>query len=209
MIDSLTTFTVAPKYTPARTFYRVYVKGTREPVAEVRVEPGLPLIHTFPVLTGPGLDQLAGRVNAVYAEDADGRRIGQVDKRRGVFTRTTWTFAQDGLPELRGVRAGFVGSLRDKLPVVRDFLANSLVDILLSLHLKFSAPGCPGFTFSRKPGIRTRYKVRVRDERVSRLLVLSVVLRYHESENPDLGEAIREAKAHPIEFWTSVGDLFQ
>lgn len=198
MIDSLTDFTVVPEYHRNRTLYHVYAKGTRQPVAQARVDGSPDTLHSLQVFTGPGLDQPIGWVSFVKATGPDGVRIGEVDGRRGAIGKDKWTFTQNGLPVLQGARAGVAGSLRDGLPVVRDFLTGGVADMALSAHLKFSAPDCAGFEFTRQPGIKTRYKVSVRDDRVSRLLVLAAVLRFDRFDNPDVRREISSRTANPF-----------
>lgn len=193
MIDSLTDFTVVPEYHRYRTLYHVQAKGSRKPVAQARTDR-----HMLQVFTGPGLDQPAGWMNSGTALGPDGERIGEVDSRRGFIHGDTWTFEQNGLPVLVGARAGVVGTLRDGLPLVRDFLTSGVADMALSAHLKFSAPDCAGFEFTRQPGIKTRYTVRVHDDRVSRLLVLAAIRRFDRFDNADLRREVTEMTVNPF-----------
>lgn len=202
MIDSLTEFTVVPEYHRSRMLYHVHVKGAPEPVAQARADraPGSPGL--LKVFTGPGLDQPAGWVNADLAAAADRRRLGNVAGRYRAGSKGRWTFAQDGLPVLQGTRAGIVGTLRDSLPVVRDFLTGGIADAALSARLKFSAPDCAGFEFTRQPGIRTSYTVTIYDERISRLLVLAAIRNFDYHSNSDVR---REA----IDTVNDFGDVFK
>jgi hypothetical protein len=198
MLDLLTRFTVIPEYHRARTLYHVHVKGTREPVAQARIERAPDTLHPLEVFTGPGLDQPAGWVSFGYALAPDRTRLGNVGGRRGTIGRDKWTFAQNGLPVLHGARAGVAGTLRDSLPVVRDFLTGGVADMALSAHLKFSAPDCVGFEFTRQPGIKTRYTVRIHDARVNWLLVIAAILRFDRFDNPDVRRGISETIANPF-----------
>lgn len=198
MLDSLTDFTVIPSYHRARTRFDVYAEGSRDPVAQVRGDRGPDTLRPLDVFTGPALDQAAGWVNAVLAIGPDRARIGKVAGGKRLFGKDRWVFAQNGLPELQGKRAGALGSLRDAAPIARDFLTGGVADAALSARLRFSAPGCQGFEFTRQSGIKTRYKVRVHDERVSRLLVLACVLYYDRFVNADPRREIASATANPF-----------
>jgi hypothetical protein len=66
------------------------------------------------------------------------------------------------------------------------------------MHLRFSAPGCDGFEFTRLPGIKTRNKARVHDDRVSRLLVLAAILNYDFRYNADPRKEISEIISNPF-----------
>lgn len=198
MIDSLTEFSVVPEYHRSRTLYHVYARGSRDPVAQARVDRSPDTMRPLQVFTGPGLDQPAGWVNSLTASGPDGVKIGAIDVRRSAVRKDEWIFAQSGLPELHGKRAGVNNALRDGLPVVRDFLIGGLADAALSAHLRFSAAGCAGFEFIRQAGIRTRYKVRVHDDRVSRLLVLAAVVRFDRWDNADPRKDISEMTRNPF-----------
>jgi hypothetical protein len=185
VIDSLTEFTVVPEYHRSRTLYHVYSGGSRTPVAQARIDRAPDTLRPLEVFTGPGLDQPAGWVNSFSARGPDRVMIGEVNSRFGLVGKAKWVFAQDGLPEMQGKRAGVTNALRDGLPMVRDILTGGIADAALSAHLRFSGPDCPGFEFTRPPGIKTRYKVRVHDRRVSRLLVLAAILNYDFRFNAD------------------------
>jgi hypothetical protein len=198
MLESLTRFTVVPEYHRSRTLYHVHVKGTREPVAQARIERAPDTWHPFQVFTGQGLDQLAGWVSSISALGPDKAKIGEVSSRYGALGKEKWTVTQYGLPELQGGRAGVAGALRDGLPVVRGFLIGGVADAALSAHLRFSAQGCAGFEFTRQPGIRTKFRARVHDDRISGLLVLAAILNYDSLYNADLRKEISEISANPF-----------
>lgn len=62
--------------------------------------------------------------------------------------------------------------------MLREFMTSGIADAALAAHLRFTAPGCAGFSFIRRPGISARYRVHVYDDHVSRLLVLAAILNY-------------------------------
>lgn len=150
MIDSLTEFTVVPGYHRSRTRYDVYAKGSRDPVAQARLDRAPDSLLPLQVFTGPGLDQPAGWVSFTTAIGPDRARIGKVEGRRDPFGKKR-TFTQNGLPVLHGTRAGVAGSMRDGLPVAREFLVGGVADMALSGHLKFSARTAPASSSPGRP----------------------------------------------------------
>lgn len=178
MIESLTEFTVIPEYHGNRTAYHIHAKDGEAPVAQLRKDDAYDSPVPLQLFTGPGLDQPAGWVTSKAAMGPDRVRVGVVNLDRKVLSgKAAWTFSQDGLPELRGERVGSAGAIRENW-LVRDYLTSGLADGVLSFHARFSAPGCAGFELTRPAGLKARYKVRVHDERVSRLLILACIAKY-------------------------------
>lgn len=196
-LDSLTDFTLLPEYHRDRTLYHVHAKTAGGAVALLRSDDIYDSGRPLQVLTGPGLDQPAGWVSWSGAKNADGTVLGKVSRKRGVVRKDAWIFAQHGLPELQGERPGVVGAMRETLPA-RMVLGEGLKDTALSLRLRFSAPGCDGFEFTRPPGLRAKYRVRVRDERISRLLAIACVIHYNVWEDADPRKDIIDATTNPF-----------
>lgn len=115
----------------------------------------------------------------------------------GVLRAEEWTFAQSGLPVLHGEPAGANSALRHSFPL-RMVLGNGIADSALSFRLRFRAPGSAGFEFTRLAGVRGRYAVRVHDDRLSRLLILSAVVRHCAFSDSDIRQFAVDLTSNPL-----------
>lgn len=184
MIDTLSEFTVAPEYHRDRTLYHVRRKDS-DLVAQLRADaPVRNLRNGLQVFTGPALDQPAGWVSWTEAKTPDGVPVGTIGRQNRGSRKESWIFAQADLPELSGELSGATGVLRNNW-VLRDALSDNLVGGTIPLRLRFRGSGCAGFEINRSPGMRAKYRVRIHDERISRLLVLACVVRYNVGHDID------------------------
>ncbi|GAA5196418.1 hypothetical protein GCM10023322_65310 [Rugosimonospora acidiphila] len=193
MIDSLTAFTVVPEYGRSRTVYQVLVGDQSAPVAQLRKDSAYDSLRPLAAFTGPGLDQHVGWVSAFRARGVDRVEVGRVEHRGGsTWSGERWSFAQAGLPELRGEQVGLGGKLRGRLPL------QGFVDGVLSVHLRFGAPGLNGFDLTRFSGVRARYGVEIHDPRISRLLVLACVVHYNVFQDADPRQVAIDYTSNPF-----------
>lgn len=197
MINALIDFTVTPEYHRNRTVYHIRVKGAKDPVAQLRKDSAYGSRRPLIAYTGQALDQRVGAVAINTASDARGVVAGEVNWRQGAIRKDSWTFSQPGLPELHGERAGAVSAVREAWPA-RMVLADGGGDSVFSVRLRFSAPGCEGFEITRPSGVRARYRVRVYDERVSRLLILSCVVQYNMIVDADPRKNVIDTISNPF-----------
>ncbi len=198
MIQSLTAFAVVPAYGRSRTSYDLLPEGTAAPVAQLRKDSVYDSPKPLGVFTGPGLDELQGYVTAGTAMGADRVGHGRVGhSHAGVLRGEEWTFAQPGLPVLYGEPAGANSALRHRFPL-RMVLANGIFDSALSFRLRYRAPDSAGFEFIRLAGVRGRYAVRIHDDRLSRLLVLSAVVRHCTFSDSDIRQFALDLTTNPL-----------
>jgi hypothetical protein len=174
MIQSLGSFTVTVKYGHSYTTFEVHADGEHTPVARMHKDSTYDSGDRYSVYSGPRLDKLEGFVNPFKAMLPGHSEIGTVDVRSRSLSYDYWTFAQKGLPELRGVPAGLNSALRHSFPL-KIVSGNRFADAIFSLRLRFRTPQSAGFELIRLVGARARYAVKIYDDRVNRLLVLSCV----------------------------------
>lgn len=176
MIDSYRALKLVGRYTLNTTTLDGFVKGTSGPVVRLHMDHVFTAMKALNVYTGPALDQLEGHVTTRWAATPDRARVGEVDRQAKGFIRRkeTWAFDQAGLPRLTGRPVGLT-RLRYLWPFSM-VLGIGGMDTLFSYRARFEAAGSPGFEFTRHPGFRRpRYSFRIHDDRISTLLVLSVI----------------------------------
>ncbi|TQF03706.1 hypothetical protein E6W39_17555 [Kitasatospora acidiphila] len=190
MIHALNEFSVNFTYRHRETTWLIHRNGSDAPVARLRKPEAPDSLKPYQVYGGPQLDELLGHVANSIALAPDGRRLGRVRLRSkqwglrdGLSTDEEWTFAQDGLGELHGQPMG-LGSRARHAFVVGNLMDNVLTDVVLAHSLRYRSIISEGFELTRRPGVNSRYDVRVHDPRINRLLVLSAVS-YFESEHGD------------------------
>ncbi|MEV5511100.1 hypothetical protein [Streptomyces orinoci] len=191
MIQKFNAFTVIPKYRRSQTAFDVHVDGVRAPVARARKDSSFGSLSRYTVHSEPQLE-FEGFVTPFKATIPGSGEVGSVDHRVPILGKTQWIFAQKNMPELRGVPSGINSTVRHTFPIsiVGD---NSLLDAVFSFRLHFRAPESDGFELTRLAGARARFRVKVHDDRVSRLLILCSVVHF-----------ARYATADPVEYAVSL-----
>ncbi|MEU1630863.1 hypothetical protein ABZ746_37595 [Streptomyces sp. NPDC020096] len=174
MIQSLGSFTATAKYSHSYTAFDVHADGERTPVARMYKDSAYDSPDRYSVYGGPRLDKLEGFVNPFKAMLPGHSEIGTVNRRSRSLHHDEWKFTQKDLPELRGAPTGLNSALRHSFPL-NVVSGNRFADAAFSLRLRFHAPESEGFELIRLAGARARYGVKVYDDRVNRLLVLSCV----------------------------------
>jgi hypothetical protein len=185
VIQDLDRFSVDFEFRRKETAWTVRADGSRSagPVARGHKPAALNSRKPYQVHGGPNLDQLLGHVGLSIALGPDGSGIGTVSRRSlegldgGLLADEEWTFAQQGLDVLHGRPAG-LGSRARHTFAVGDVLDNGLTDVLLKHTLRYRGEQSDGFEVTRRPGVRSRYHVRIHDQRLDRLLVLAAVVHF-------------------------------
>lgn len=209
MIQSLDSFTVSVDYGRKHTTFHVCVDGQHAPVVQMRKRGVYDSRYRYSVYAGPQLDELVGFVSNVGTEASDGQvKLGRVDHRSGgLLGKDQWTFAQTDLPVLTGMPKGFSGKLRDSRarslaeclsPSIIPAIASSVFDVSTSRCLLFSAQESTGFELIRRAGLRSRYAVKIHDDRINRLLVLACVVHYDTFCTRDPRQAIADWTSNPL-----------
>jgi hypothetical protein len=165
--------------------------GNDTPVARLHKPADPDSRKPYRVYGGPALDHLLGYVAISIALDADGRELGRVRHRShtswglrsGLLTDEDWTVTQPGLGTLEGRPAGLGSRARHAIGV-GNVMDNVLTDVVLAHTLRYRGATSEGFELTRRPGVNSRYDVRIHDPRVNRLLVLAAVA-YFDSEHGD------------------------
>ncbi len=174
MIQSLGLFTITAQYGHSYTTLDVHADGKRTPVARMHKDSAYDSWDRYSVHSGSGLDKLEGFVDPYKAMLPGHSQIGTVDRRSRSLFHDEWTFSQRGLPELRGGPAGLNSALRHSFPL-NVVSGNRFADAAFSLRLRFRARESEGFELARLAGARARYRVKIYDDRVNRLLVVTCV----------------------------------
>lgn len=198
-LERLTSFDVVPHYERKRTSYAI-VDPEGQTVAEMRKDTGYMAGGSLKLFVGSELDRHVGWINEIFAVGPDGARLGMVgvngpddasDHTPGVLRffgfgmgageelsfRTGFVFEQVGLPAMEARPADPV---RRVLPnLLRGFVPGEAV----AERIRFSAPGSDGFELYRPAGLQPTYSITIHDDRVSRILVLSVILRVSQDES--------------------------
>jgi hypothetical protein len=191
VIHTLNHFQISFTYRRRETTWLIHQHGGDTPVTRLHkpADPGSR--KPYRVYGGPALDHLLGYVAISIALDADGRELGRVRHERhtswglrnGLLTDEDWTVSQPELGTLHGRPAG-LGSRARHAIVVGPVLDNLPTDVVLAHSLRYRGATSEGFELTRRPGLTSRYDVRIHDPRVSRLLVLAAVA-YFDSEHGD------------------------
>jgi hypothetical protein len=123
--------------------------------------------------------------------------FGAVETKHRVLRPESWTFRQNGLAPLTGGPAG-VSAVRENFPL-EMVLDNKWADLFLARRLRFRSPESSGFELVRGAGPRDRYRVRIHDQRVDRLLALSCVVHLARfGDSPDLLKDLAELTSNPF-----------
>ncbi|WP_225846502.1 hypothetical protein [Streptomyces sp. HPF1205] len=195
-LEALTSFSTAFTLHFNRTIADILWSDGQPPVARmVKVGP-LRKRSSYQLLTGTGLQTLAGTLTETGAVDADDVPIGIVNTtagaradsdihpltggmRAGVSTApTTWRVVQQGLPPLVG-RAADEETERAFRPVNKAVeLIGEFIPVWVPVRgrhllLQYSAPDCEGFTVGVDGPKAEHMTVTVHDPRVDRRLVLA------------------------------------
>ncbi|WP_367435259.1 hypothetical protein [Streptomyces celluloflavus] len=191
MIESLDAFTVTVEYGPSHTTFLLHPKGQREPTARMHKDSAYDARSSLRVYTGARLDEPGGYVSEFEAMTAQRVKMGTIRYRERTWRPDEWTFTQHDLGVLSGLPEGLGSTLRHSFPL-RAVLDHFWGDALFSYRLRFRSPESEGFALVRLAGVRARYKVTVRDPRISRLLVLACVTQFNTYATSDPRKAAQE-----------------
>lgn len=175
MIQTLDEFTCVPEFGRKETTFDVHVKGQKAPVARVRKDGVTDSLRPYVVVDGPQLDQRIGWVNSVQALNAEGTVVGEVSRRSRHYAEDDLSVTQAGLPVLEGRPEGVQTRVTRSFPM-NVVLGNVGAGYVLATRLRFSAPGCEGFSVARPQGVKSRYTVTIHDQRINRLVPLTCIL---------------------------------
>jgi hypothetical protein len=177
-LPSLEAFSVTIDYGRSHTTFNVVPEGGRQPAARMRKDSAYDTRHPYEVHSGPGLDQFLGWVTPFAAMTAERAEIGTVEYHERSVRGDDWVITQHGLPApLTGRPEGLSSELRHGSPL-RMIPLQEMSDAFLSSRLLFSSPHSPGFTLTRRGGVRGRFAVEIHDPAVDRLLVLACVAQF-------------------------------
>jgi hypothetical protein len=195
-LPSLTSFTITIRYSRAETALDVHTPGHSMPVARVVKNSHYGSRHPFHVLTGPGLDQLAGYVTPFAAYSPDRARIGTVTSRHRVLRPDRWQIDQHNLGALPAHPAG-TSRIRYTFPLSL-LLAGNITNAILPFTFRFHSPQSPGFTITRKAGLRARFTTTVHDPQIDRRLILAAVVGLNQYESADLRQEAVDLTTNPF-----------
>lgn len=195
-LQSLTAFSVTPRYGRNETTFDVRAAGQSAPVARLFKASQYDSRHPLQVLIGPQLTDPAGYVNAFGAYAADQTQLGTVRSRYRSLRATRWQLDQTNLSTLVARPTG-ISSLRYRFPFV-IVLGRSVASNFLPFRFWFQAKDSQGFVVSRHAGIRARFTVAVHDPRLDRRLILAAVVALSERESGDLRQEAIDLTANPF-----------
>ena len=191
-LQSLREFVVKVEYGRNHTTFNVFDGGSSHPV--VRMHKQVPYdvdeyYHVVPVAT-PEL--LLGMVVMGRGLTPDNRFVGGVARSRNRMSGTTWETEQPGIGTLTGRKVGVTRLTDGWLASVAPGTA------LTPYHLEFTSASGPGFSFSRRVGITSDYKITIHDDRVSRLGVLGFTEAFNRNEAVDWRKSLVDTTTNPL-----------
>jgi hypothetical protein len=197
MMQSLTEFTCVPDFGRKQTTFDVHVAGESAPVARVRKDGVTDSLRPYAVFDGPQLDHQVGWVNSSQALTAEGAVIGEVSRRSRTYAEDDVSVSHAGLPPL-GARPEGVPTRVTRTFPMNVVLGNVGAGYVLGTRLRFSGPGCEGFSIARRQGVKSRYTVTVHDQRIDRLVPLSCVLYMARNLSGDLRQEWSNRTSNPF-----------
>ncbi|MEZ0065751.1 hypothetical protein ABIA32_001751 [Streptacidiphilus sp. MAP12-20] len=189
VLQSLREFTVRVDYGRKHTAFDVRDGGRGKPV--VRMAMDFPyhmadLLRVFPVAEP---DRLLGTVGCGAAAAPDKQLLGRCREKIVWEIADSWHIEQPEIGQLVGSRKGL------------SRLANGYTGLseVSAVRIEFVGPTSPAFTFVRRAGITSEYKISIHDDRVNRLLVLAWTEHFNRGYGDDARQYLIDFTTNPFQ----------
>ncbi|SEL67002.1 hypothetical protein [Streptacidiphilus jiangxiensis] len=191
-LESLREFVVKVEYGRHHTTFNVFDGGSSHPV--VRMHKPVPYdVHeyyrVFPVAEP---DRVLGTVVMGRGRYPDNRFAGGASEVRFKFGGTQFAAQQPEIGQMVGHKVGVTRLTDNWLGSVAPGTA------LTPYHLEFKSDSGPSFTFSRRVGVTSDYKITIVDGRVSRLAVLAWTEEFNREESVDWRKSVIDTTTNPL-----------
>jgi hypothetical protein len=197
VIESFDEFTCVPEFKRKETTFDLHVKGQSAPVARVRKDGVTDSLRPYQVYEGPQLDQRVGLVSSHQAWDAEGTVVGEIARQSRTYAEDDLSLTHVGLPVLQGRPEGVQTRVTRSFPL-NIVTGNVGAGYVLASRYRFSAPGCEGFSVGRKPGVKSRYTVKIHDQRINRLVPLTCLLYIARNLAGDVRQGLSNLTSNPF-----------